>query len=159
MQHAFHLCDECACIVLGHITDKDGKKESKSKGNYVTPDVIYDAVRMDFAVWDRGDAVEPAPGIVFIAKEDIEGLDLQDGARINLRRPDRLDVAREVVRIASGGLRKRNKLSRAGDDETGFLAVLQDIADRGETQAEEKLAKFHTSWNGSVDPVFREYAY
>jgi glutamate--cysteine ligase len=69
------------------------------------------------------------------------------------------DVARAVVRIASTGLRKRNKLSRAGDDETGFLAVLQDIADRGETQAEEKLAKFHTSWNGSVDPVFREYAY
>ena len=69
------------------------------------------------------------------------------------------DVARAVVRIASEGLRRRNRLSRAGDDETGFIAVLQDIAERGETQAEEKLSLFRTKWNGSVDPVFTEYAY
>ena len=69
------------------------------------------------------------------------------------------DVAIKVVQIASGGLRRRNRLSRAGDDETGFIAVLQDIAERGETQAEEKLTKFRTKWNGSVDPVFTEYAY
>ena len=111
------------CIVLGHITDKDGKKESKSKGNYVTPDVIYDAVRMDFAVWDRGDAVEPAPGVVFIAKEDIEGLDLQDGARINLRRPDRLDVAREVVIKAGKKLPRRVAVVAPEDREALGLSL------------------------------------
>jgi isoleucyl-tRNA synthetase len=30
------------CIVLGHVTDKEGKKESKSKGNYTPPDIILD---------------------------------------------------------------------------------------------------------------------
>lgn len=28
------------CIVLGHVTDMDGKKESKSKGNYTSPDLV-----------------------------------------------------------------------------------------------------------------------
>jgi glutamate--cysteine ligase len=28
-----------------------------------------------------------------------------------------------------------------------------------ETPAERKLALFHGPWQGSVDPVFREYAY
>jgi glutamate--cysteine ligase len=69
------------------------------------------------------------------------------------------EIAIEVVRIASGGLKRRNRLSRAGDDETGFIAILQDIAERGETQAEEKLKLFHTKWNGSVDPLYAEYAY
>ncbi len=28
------------CIVLGHVCDADGKKESKSKGNYTSPDLV-----------------------------------------------------------------------------------------------------------------------
>ncbi|MFN7145565.1 MAG: class I tRNA ligase family protein, partial [Myxococcota bacterium] len=28
------------CIVLGHVTDASGKKESKSKGNYTSPDLV-----------------------------------------------------------------------------------------------------------------------
>lgn len=40
------------CIVLGHVQDKAGKKESKSSGNYTPPDLILDAVKMDFAVLD-----------------------------------------------------------------------------------------------------------
>ena len=28
------------CIVLGHVCDVDGKKESKSKGNYTSPDLV-----------------------------------------------------------------------------------------------------------------------
>ena len=28
------------CIVLGHVCDMDGKKESKSKGNYTSPDLV-----------------------------------------------------------------------------------------------------------------------
>ncbi len=29
-----------SCIVLGHVCDADGKKESKSKGNYTSPDLV-----------------------------------------------------------------------------------------------------------------------
>ena len=38
------------CIVLGHVCDKEGKKESKSKGNYTPPDIVYGEVKLDFAV-------------------------------------------------------------------------------------------------------------
>ncbi len=72
------------CIVLGHVSDKEGKKESKSKGNYTPPDLVIDAVKMDFAVVAETDAVKAKPGTAFIAKEDLDGLDLLDGATVTL---------------------------------------------------------------------------
>ncbi len=75
------------CIVLGHVSDKEGKKESKSKGNYTPPEVILEQVAMDFAV--LGDGPETPPdGEARIAREDLEGLDLAEGARIEVFRPD-----------------------------------------------------------------------
>jgi isoleucyl-tRNA synthetase len=71
------------CIVLGHVSDKEGKKESKSKGNYTPPNVILDEVRMDFAVLAAPD-VEAKQGTALIAREDMEGLDLQEGAKIRV---------------------------------------------------------------------------
>ena len=73
------------CIVLGHVGDREGKKESKSKGNYTPPDVILERVAMQFAVIDGGIVgLSPAPGECLIAREDLEGLDLQDGAAVEL---------------------------------------------------------------------------
>jgi isoleucyl-tRNA synthetase len=65
-----------ACIVLGHVADRAGKKESKSKGNYTPPDVILDRVRLEFAVVAPEDEGPPA-GAAWIAREDYEGLDLR----------------------------------------------------------------------------------
>jgi isoleucyl-tRNA synthetase len=75
------------CIVLGHVTDKEGKKESKSKGNYTPPDIILDEVKMDFAV---GDAAKygvqpPDEGTALVSNEDLEGMDLAGGARVEIR--------------------------------------------------------------------------
>lgn len=39
------------CIVLGHVTDPTGKKESKSKGNYTPPDVIFEDNGADAMRW------------------------------------------------------------------------------------------------------------
>ncbi|HWL84986.1 MAG TPA: DUF5915 domain-containing protein, partial [Polyangiaceae bacterium] len=53
-------------------------------GNYTPPEVILDSVAMDFAVLDAGDGraygVTPTVGTAYIAREDLEGLDLQSGA-------------------------------------------------------------------------------
>ena len=38
-------------------------------------------------------------------------------------------------------------------------ARLIEFAEANETPAERKLALFHGEWNGSVDPVFREFVY
>lgn len=69
------------------------------------------------------------------------------------------EVALEVLAIARGGLARRARNDNWGDDETHFLDTLTAIAESGETPADELLAKFHGPWGGSVDPVFREYAY
>ena len=78
------------CIVLGHVGDKEGKKESKSKGNYTPPDLILDRVRMEFAVLEAAQAggLETKEGECLIAREDLEGLDLQDGAKMKVYRGD-----------------------------------------------------------------------
>jgi isoleucyl-tRNA synthetase len=73
------------CIVLGHVSDKEGKKESKSKGNYTPPGIIFDEVAMEFAVLGESKGVSAEKGVAFIAKEDLEGMDLQDGAKVVLR--------------------------------------------------------------------------
>ncbi len=71
------------CIVLGHVCDKEGKKESKSKGNYTPPEIVFDEVKMDFAaIAGKGEA-----GKVFVAQEDLDGLDLQPGAKVRVRGP------------------------------------------------------------------------
>jgi len=68
-------------------------------------------------------------------------------------------VAKEVLEIASAGLRRRNRLDTVGADETGFLGALYEIVESGQTAGEEKLQKFKTVWNGNIDRVFEEYAY
>jgi glutamate--cysteine ligase len=67
--------------------------------------------------------------------------------------------AREMVRIARQGLQTRAKLDSSGNNETGFLEVLEEIAETGVSQAEAKLNAFHGRWQGSVDPLYREEAY
>jgi len=69
------------------------------------------------------------------------------------------EIALEVIELASQGLAARGRLNAAGDNETGFLSPLQEVAERGVTPAERKLKRFHEDWNGSVDPVFTECAY
>lgn len=69
------------CIVLGHVNDRKGKKESKSKGNYTPPEVILEKVAMDFAVVDAPE-IPAKEGVALIAREDLEGLDLKPGATV-----------------------------------------------------------------------------
>lgn len=71
------------CIVLGHVSDKEGKKESKSKGNYTPPNIILDKIAMEFAVVAEAKGLTPEKGVALIAKEDLEGMDLLDGAKVD----------------------------------------------------------------------------
>lgn len=105
------------CIVLGHVGDKEGKKESKSKGNYTPPEVILDRVRMEFAVVDDGQTGVTVPaGECAIAREDLEGLDLQDGTKVRLYRGDlRSAPARELVIKANKKLPRRVVVLNAAD--------------------------------------------
>jgi glutamate--cysteine ligase len=69
------------------------------------------------------------------------------------------ELAIEALKIAGHGLQRRARLNATGADEAVFLEPLIEFALANETPAERKLALFHSEWNGSVDPVFREFAY
>jgi glutamate--cysteine ligase len=69
------------------------------------------------------------------------------------------DLAREALKIAAHGLERRNRLSAKGVGENSFLEPLIEYVDANQTPAERKLELFRTKWNGSIDPLFREFAY
>jgi len=69
------------------------------------------------------------------------------------------ELALEALTISAAGLRRRARANDNGADERIFLETLIGFAESNQTPAERKLALFHGEWNGSVDPVFREFAY
>ena len=114
--------------------------------------LLYDSTALD-AAWD-------------LAKDWTmeERLQLRmDAPRLGLRASVRgrslQEISLELLEISHQGLSSRGRLNAAGDNETGFLAPLLETAESGVTPAERKLALYHDSWNESVDPVFREFAY
>jgi glutamate--cysteine ligase len=70
-----------------------------------------------------------------------------------------LQLATTTLALAEQGLARRRRLDPNGQDESRYLRPIQEFVARGITPAEELLQKFHGEWQGSVDPVFREYAY
>jgi glutamate--cysteine ligase len=70
-----------------------------------------------------------------------------------------LDLAGEMLALAEIGLQRRSEEDWAGQDERQFLTTLRGIVDRGRTPAELLLELYNGRWNGSVDPVFNEFAY
>jgi len=89
---------------------------------------------------------------------------LRDGVpkhalKLPLRGATMRELAIEALKIAGEGLRRRNRLSATGVGEASFLEPLIEYADANQTPAERKLELFRTTWNGSVDPLFAEFAY
>ena len=70
-----------------------------------------------------------------------------------------LQLAKTTIALAGHGLARRRRLDARGQDERRFLRPIEEYVGRGITPAEELLAKFHGPWDGSVEPVFKEYAY
>ncbi len=69
------------------------------------------------------------------------------------------DVAKDMVAIARGGLKRRNRLSGGMVDETGYLSELEAIAESGVTPAERLLELYHGPWQGDAGRVFEDFAY
>jgi glutamate--cysteine ligase len=81
------------------------------------------------------------------------------GFKAHIRRWSVLNLAKETLKLAERGLARRRKHDRAGHDETHYLRPMQEFVARGITPAEELLEKFHGPWQGSVDAIYKEYAY
>ena len=114
--------------------------------------LLYDDAALD-AAWDL---------VKDFSMEELHAL--RDGVpRHALKLPFRtgtvLDLARQALAISAAGLQRRAQLNRNGADESIYLAPMLEFAEAGITPAERKLELFHGAWRGSVDPLFREFAY
>lgn len=86
-----------------------------------------------------------------------------DVASLGMKAPFRgktvKELARYAIELSCQGLAKRQKLNRSGGDERIFLRALEMNAEVGKSPADEMLEAYHGRWNGSVLPVFKEFAY
>ncbi|MBB5209231.1 glutamate--cysteine ligase [Chiayiivirga flava] len=81
------------------------------------------------------------------------------GFKLPFRDATLRELAIEALKIAGAGLKRRARLNASGVDEAVFLEPLIEFALANETPAERKLDLYRTAWGGSVDPVFRDFAY
>ena len=66
------------------------------------------------------------------------------------------DIAAEVLAIARSGLTARARLNAVGDNETGYLAPLDDIVASGKVPAQVLLEKYHGEWGGDITRVYEQ---
>lgn len=66
------------------------------------------------------------------------------------------NLCESMLDIAHEGLTRLNNLNQAGEDETLFLAPLQQAVASGQTQADYWLSAYHDSWHKDIDRIFFE---
>jgi glutamate--cysteine ligase len=69
------------------------------------------------------------------------------------------NVALDVLAIARGGLDARNNVGPGEKTEAKFLDVLDEIAQSGNSAADDLLALYEGQWQGDIDRVFRDFAF
>ena len=71
-----------------------------------------------------------------------------------------LTLAQETLRLCRAGpARGANTSTATAATRRAICGRWRRAIARGITPAEELLEKFHGEWNGSVEPIFEEYAY
>jgi len=114
--------------------------------------LLYDQSALD-AAWDlvKGWTVED--------HDYLRGQTPVTGLATSFKGKPLHELGREVMKIAHAGLKARRRLDARGADETMYLAVLDRAVESGLAPADELLAKWRGDWQGSFEPLFRDYAY
>src|SRR3954449_10978907 len=68
-------------------------------------------------------------------------------------------LAARALEIAAGGLKRRNEINSAGDNEGGFLDPLRDVIATGMTPADRLLARYNGEWQGDVSRIYDEFSF
>jgi glutamate--cysteine ligase len=69
------------------------------------------------------------------------------------------DIAVEVVALAKAGLVRRANKNREGEDESIYLAPVEETLASGKTPADRLLDEYETEWHGNIDKIFDVHAY
>ena len=111
--------------------------------------LLYDATALDGA-WELvKDWTAPERGALRSAVRTL-------GLKAPIRNMTAHKVAKEMLGLARAGLARRRKLNSKGEDESVFLAELDEIAESGTNPAEQLLAKYHGAWKRDLNRVFDE---
>ncbi len=70
-----------------------------------------------------------------------------------------LDIAHELIKISSTGLKARAILNDEGQDETEYLAPLYRQIDAGKTQADALIEQFNSKTHDKIETVFQHCVY
>ena len=69
------------------------------------------------------------------------------------------EIGREVVDISRAGLKSRTRFNASEQDETVFLAPLDEMIAKKSTLADDMLSLWKGRWAGDIDNVFEDYQY
>ena len=116
--------------------------------------LLYDQAALD-AAWDLVKGWDMAGREALRSAVPKLGLDAPLPDRNGQTGGTLRDVAGEVLAIARAGLRARARLNGAGDDESGFLAPLDEIVATGKVPAQILLDKFHGEWGGDISRIYQ----
>ncbi|HDZ72744.1 MAG TPA: glutamate--cysteine ligase [Aurantimonas coralicida] len=83
----------------------------------------------------------------------------RSGFRTPFRDGTVLDLARETLKLSRQGLVARRCLNEEGNDESHFLAPLEEVAARGTTSGEELVRLYEEQWDRSMERVFKHLSY
>jgi glutamate--cysteine ligase len=114
--------------------------------------LLYDDVSLD-AAWDiaKGWTAHDRQAL----RDDVPRF----GFKARIKDRYLFEIARECVKLAHEGLRRRGHVDHLGRDESRHLEPLERTIECGHTPAEEMLEKFKGAWKGSVEPAYTEYAF
>jgi glutamate--cysteine ligase len=75
------------------------------------------------------------------------------------RSTDVRELAREALGIARLGLKNRRRINALREDETIYLAPLEQIAAEGRTVSDQLLQRYVGPWRQNIDHIFEEFAF
>ena len=115
--------------------------------------LLYSGTSLD-AAWDRVRhwTIEEREALRHAVPREALGAAVPGGGTV-------LELAAEVLDIASAGLRDRGRFNAAGDSESGFLDPLREVVASGKTFADVMLDRYHGVWNGDVRHVYEDYSF
>lgn len=70
-----------------------------------------------------------------------------------------IDIAGEVLDIASAGLAARGEVNSMGDNESGFLEPLRESVRSGKVPAQKLLDLYHGEWGGDLSRIYEAMAF
>ena len=81
------------------------------------------------------------------------------GLNTRIKNSNLLDLSKEFIAISKEGLRKRGIRDSAGQDETGYVGVLEEIVTLGKTPAETMIDNFTNKWNEDINKLIKGLSY